>query len=186
MNVVLATCAGQAADHVPSRGRRTWRAANDGGRGAAPVLRVGLVRAEGSWPWRDDPRLASLIEAVREVAFHSLRQGELARPAGVVPVAPPDLVITLDLATARLALALGCPVWLLAPCDHGRRATACHDGIRVFSPSRSFDWRAPLARMAAELAAMALPRAQGGVEGPVEDLRPGPDWFPPDRLPAAT
>ena len=181
MSVVLVPLAGPAASPAPLPARRV-RAANSDRRKAAPPLQVGLVRTEGSWPWRDDPRLASLIDAVRDVAFHSLRHDELARPAGTVPVTRPDLVITLDLPTARQALALDCPVWLLAPCDGGRRPTPRGDGIRVFSSSRPFDWRAPLAHMAAELAAMALPHARervpGGMEDRVEDLRPGPDWFP--------
>ena len=162
--------------------RTVTRAVNDDRRKAASPLRVGLIRTEGAWPWRDDPRLASLVDAVWDVAFHSLRRDELARAADAVPVTRPDLVITLDLAAARLALGLGCPVWLLAPCDHGRGPAPCADGIRVFSPLRPFDWRGPLARMAAELAAMALPRAPEGASGRmedrVEDLLPGSDWFP--------
>ena len=176
MSAVLAKVPGPAADFalLPA-----WqaRATNDDRCCAAPGLRVGLVRTEGSWPWRDDPRLASLIDAVPDVVFRSLRYRDLVRQAGAVPVRLPDLVIALDAATADLAASLGCMAWLLASCDRGRRGTAHHDCVRVFSQPRPFDWRAPLARMAAELGAMALRRVPEDLEDEGEDLRPGPDWF---------
>ncbi len=176
MSAALATFPGPAADIalLPA-----WQArvTNDDRRGAVPALRVGLVRTEGSWPWRDDPRLASLIDAVSGVAFRSLRYRDLVWQEGTVPVRLPDLVIALDAATADLAASLGCTAWLLLSCDRGRCAMPRHDGVRVFSQPRPFDWQAPLARMAAELAAMALPWTQDDVEGEGEDLRSGLDWF---------
>ncbi len=174
MSAALATFSCPAADLalLPA-----WQArvTNDDRCGAAPALRVGLVRTEGSWPWRDDPRLVSLIGALPDVAFRSLRRHDLVRQADTAPGRPPDLVIALDAVTADLAASLGYVVWLLMSCDHSRRAMPRHDGVRVFSQPRPFDWRAPLTRMAAELVAMALSRTWG--EEDVEDLRPGPDWF---------
>ena len=159
MSAVLAMLPGSITDPALPP---AWqgRVTNDNGRSLSPALRVGLVRTDGAWPWRDDPRLAPLIDAVPNVAFRSLRHHELARQ---VPVSPPDLVITLDAGTAHLAALRGWPVWLLAPYGHGCRTTPCHGGVRVFAQPRPSGWGAPLARMAAELAAHGA--AAGGREG---------------------
>ncbi len=186
-----------------------WRARladDDAARGAAPVLRVGLVWA---CPHRWDhgrsmrlPVLTPLLEADPAVAFYSLQSGPpgleiRALPEGVRPidhgadlqgpadaaalVSLLDLVVTVDMAMARLADGLGCAVWLPAPRGRppGEAWSFGTGGVRVFAQPRPSDWRPPVARMAAELAAMALSRVRPSTP---DAFRPGPDWFQGYRI----
>ena len=185
----------------------TWRArlADDAGRGMAPVLRVGLVWAcPHRWDHGRSIRLAMLtplLEADPAVAFYSLQSGPSAREVlalretirpidhaadlygiedTVALVSLLDLVVTVDVAVGRLADALGRPVWLPSPRGRppGEAGSFRSGGARVFAQPRPSDWRPPIARMAAELAAFALSRTLPAAPSEAPDaFRPGPDWF---------
>lgn len=84
-------------------------------------------------------------------------------------VAGADLVITVDTMIAHLAGALGKPVWLLLKAEpdwrwppHTRRS-AWYPTMRLYAQPRAGDWRAVLADVERDLAALSLPALEDSV-----------------------
>ena len=126
--------------------------------------------------------LTPLAEAAPEAVFYSLQIGEAGREASEPPpgmclidhttsiasfddtaalISLLDLVITVDTSTAHLAGALGCPVWLLSPYDRcwrwltNRNDSPWYDTMCLYVQQAPFDWVAPVACLAADLADVA-------------------------------
>jgi hypothetical protein len=141
-------------------------------------LAVGVVWRAGDWDERRSipfPLVATLAEAPG-VELHVLQRGPaLAEcPDGfgvrsgtddVVAAARLmnrlDLVLSVDSMPAHLAGALGRPVWTLLHADPdwrwmlGRDDTPWYPTMRLFRQPRPGDWAAVMARVRAELAALA-------------------------------
>lgn len=120
-------------------------------------------------------RLAPLA-GVAGVAFHSLQLGE-ARVPGLAfastldgirdmadtagRIAGLDLVIAVDTAVAHLAATMNTPVWLLSRFRgcwrwlRGREDSPWYPSIRVLRQERPEDWDGVVARVVAELGALA-------------------------------
>ena len=81
-------------------------------------------------------------------------------------VAALDLVIAVDTSVAHLAGALGRPVWMLLPYAldwrwlRDRADSPWYPTMRLFRQHKPQAWESVLARVSAELAAMAVPRSQ--------------------------
>jgi hypothetical protein len=144
-------------------------------------LRVGLVWRAGDWDELRSipfPLLAPLAE-VPGVALHLLQRGDALAEApegfgadsgsdDVTECARVmralDLVVTVDSMPAHLAGALGVPVWTLlhAECDwrwmEGREDSPWYPTMRLFRQPRPGAWEPVLARVAAELRELAIPR----------------------------
>ncbi|WP_448192870.1 tetratricopeptide repeat protein [Azospirillum sp. sgz301742] len=145
--------------------------------------RIGLVWAGNRADPDDRYRSIALEElaplfAMPGVEWHSLQIGEDGRaldalPAGAVrPLAAQpadftdtaavirglDLVVTVDTATAHLAGAMGCPVWLLLSAQpdwrwlQARADTPWYPGMRIFRQERLGDWRSVVAGVGTALA----------------------------------
>jgi predicted O-linked N-acetylglucosamine transferase (SPINDLY family)/ADP-heptose:LPS heptosyltransferase len=132
-------------------------------------------------------RLAPLFD-VAGVRFYSLqvgeRAGDLARLAGaqapgkVVDLAPDlrnygetaaalahlDLVVAVDTSIVHLAGALGRPCWVMVPFSPDwrwlleREDSPWYPSLRLFRQPRPTDWESVIARIAGELAALAVAR----------------------------
>jgi hypothetical protein len=146
-------------------------------RAASPgTLAVGLVWRAGDWDGRRSvpPALLRQLAAIPGVALHLLQRGPglaeappgLGQDSGTDDVleaasriAALDLVVSIDSMPAHLAGALGVPVWLLLAHDadwrwmHGRVDSPWYPTMRLFRQARAGDWSAPLAQVAAALAA---------------------------------
>jgi len=77
-----------------------------------------------------------------------------------------DLVVTVDSMPAHLAGALGVPVWTLLHAEadwrwmRGREDSPWYPTMRLLRQERAGEWEPVVARVAAELEAMAAGRAQ--------------------------
>jgi tetratricopeptide (TPR) repeat protein len=131
-----------------------------------------------------DPAALMPVLAAPGASFVSLALGPDAAtpPAGVTDVsahvadfadsaavvAGLDLVITVDTATAHLAGALGVPCWTLLPFVPDWRwglsgeTTPWYDSMRLYRQPALGDWDSVIARVAADLAALAGPAAGEG------------------------
>jgi hypothetical protein len=84
-------------------------------------------------------------------------------------VAGADLVITVDTMIAHLAGALGKPVWLLLKADPdwrwppAARRSAWYPTMRLYAQPRAGDWRAVLADVERDLAALSLPALEDSI-----------------------
>jgi ADP-heptose:LPS heptosyltransferase len=139
---------------------------------------VGLVWQAGDWaPQRSIPvALLRPLAAVPGVTWRVLQRGAavpgwLGTPDGSDDVAELaglmtglDLVISVDTMPAHLAGALGVPVWTLLaePADwrwmEGREDTPWYPAMRLIRQPVPGDWAPVIARVAADLAAIASMR----------------------------
>jgi hypothetical protein len=150
-------------------------------------LAVGVVWASGDWDGQRRsvpfPLLAPLAR-VPGVALHVLQRGpaladwregfgtvtgsDSALEAARV-VRALDLVISVDTMPVHLAGALGLPVWVLVHSDadwrwmRGRDDSPWYPTARIFRQQRPGEWELVIARVAAELAALA--EARGATPG---------------------
>jgi hypothetical protein len=106
-------------------------------------------------PRSSDIAALKLTPFITELAPHVRDWGDTA-----AAIAALDLVITVDTSVAHLAGAMGKPVWVLlqfAP-DwrwHGRGSTTdWYPSMRLYRQSEPNCWRAPMARVAGDLAAL--------------------------------
>lgn len=128
--------------------------------------------------------LAPLARAAPDALFYSVQKGEAAGEAAAPPpgmtlldhtarldsfddtaglVARLDLVIAVDTSTAHLAASLGRPVWMLSRFDQcwrwltGRTDSPWYPSLRLYQQPAPFDWGAPIARLADDLAQVRAP-----------------------------
>lgn len=158
-------------------------------------LRVGLVWAGSPTHINDFRRsmgvepLRPLLD-LREVTFVSLQVGarageyaalsprimdlsaelsDLAETAGAI--ANLDLVIAVDTAVVHLAGAIGKPAWVMLPFSPDWRWLLDRDDspwyptLRLYRQPKPADWDSVIARVKADLAALASERARGADEG---------------------
>ncbi|MEW5927173.1 MAG: ADP-heptose--LPS heptosyltransferase [Gemmatimonadota bacterium] len=147
-------------------------------------LAVGVVWQAGDWDGRRRamaPELLAPLARIPGVALHVLQRGEALRsmPPGLGAVSGSDdvleaagvvraldLVVTVDSFPAHLAGALGVPVWTLLHSEadwrwmRGRDDSPWYPTMRLFRQERAGDWEGVVARVAAELEAMAAGRAE--------------------------
>jgi hypothetical protein len=146
-------------------------------------LAVGVVWQAGDWDGRRSlaPELLAPLARVPGVALHVLQRGEalravppglgvdsgsddVAEAAGVMRAL--DLVVTVDSMPAHLAGALGVPVWTLLHAEadwrwmRGREDSPWYPTMRLLRQERAGEWEPVVARVAAELEAMAAGRAE--------------------------
>ncbi len=167
--------------HPPAEAAARWRGRLGGMRG----LKVGVVfagRPEHANDFRRSLDLSTLapVLAVADVSFASLqvgpRAGDVTAQAGKVAnlspqltdfaetagaIAALDLVIAVDTSVAHLAGALGKPTWVLLPLVTDwrwlidREDNAWYPTMRLFRQGQGEGWSDVIARVAAELAAVA-------------------------------
>ncbi len=142
-------------------------------------LNVGIFW-RGSSSFKQDIWRSSLLVqwsevlAVPGIVFHSLQVGEGCEEAGLFPavatypapadyletarrMAGLDLVISVDTSVAHLAAAMGIETWMLTPYAPdfrwllNREDSPWYSSLRLFRQDREFDWKTPLARIAAAL-----------------------------------
>jgi len=147
-------------------------------------LAVGVVWQAGDWDGRRRamaPELLAPLARVPGVALHVLQRGEAlqAMPPGLGVVSGSDdvleaagvmraldLVVTVDSFPAHLAGALGVPVRTLLHSEadwrwmRGRDDSPWYPTMRLVRQERAGDWEGVVARVAAELEAMAAGRAE--------------------------
>ncbi len=146
-------------------------------------LAVGIVWQAGDWDGRRSmaPELLAPLARVPGVALHVLQRGEALRtmPPGLGVVSGSDdvleaagvmraldLVVTVDSMPAHLAGALGVPVWTLLHSEadwrwmRGRDDSPWYPTMRLVRQETAGDWKGVVARVAAELEAMAAGRAE--------------------------
>lgn len=150
-------------------------------------LDVGLAWATSDWaPSRSIPwsAMQALLQ-VPGVCFHVLQQGPAARQAAQAPGAAPlwrrtariedaaaamldmDLVIVTDSMLSHLAASLGRPTWVLLEREadwrwmDGREDSPWYPSARLFRQRRTGDWAGLLDDVAAALAALGQPAAEG-------------------------
>ena len=105
------------------------------------------------------PSDAAFLEARKDIRFAGDRLDGFADTAGLC--AAMDLVITVDTSAAHLAASLGRPTWILLPYDAGWRwglgseTTHWYPSVKLYRQTVRGDWSQPLARIGADLAAMA-------------------------------
>jgi hypothetical protein len=144
-------------------------------------LNVGVVWRAGGWDERRSVPAALLAPLARVpgVALHLLQRGPalaeappgLGRDAGSDDVLHAartmralDLVVSVDSMPAHLAGALGVPVWTLLHAQpdwrwmDGRDDSPWYPTMRLFRQARPGEWAPVVARVAAELAALARGR----------------------------
>jgi Glycosyltransferase family 9 (heptosyltransferase) len=167
-------------------------------RGLPRGLDVGLVWRSGDWNWEHRSLPFTLLAPLGEipgVRLHVLQRGEglaecppgFGLPAGTDDIleaagvmAGLDLVISIDSMPAHLAGALGRPVWTLLAHEadwrwmEGREDSPWYPTMRLFRQPRPGDWGAVVARVAAELRALAAPEGTaGGTTGSPSSLALG-------------
>ena len=117
----------------------------------ASVPGVRLISLQKGEPAAEASRLPGLITQPIEECTDLLDTGALIEAL--------DLVITVDTSVAHLAGALGKPVWLLNRYESEwrwgleREDSIWYPTLRIFRQQRHGDWREPIARIAAALAA---------------------------------
>lgn len=144
-------------------------------------LAVGIVWQAGDWDGRRSlaPELLAPLARVPGVALHVLQRGDALRtmPPGLGVVSGSDdvmeaagvmraldLVVTVDSMPAHLAGALGVPVWTLLHAEadwrwmRGREDSPWYPTMRLLRQERAGEWEPVVARVAAELEAMARGR----------------------------
>lgn len=149
-------------------------------------LAVGIVWQAGDWDGRRSisTELVAPLARVPGVVLHLLQRGEALRtmPPGLGVVSGSDdvteaagvmraldLVVTVDSMPAHLAGALGVPVWTLLHAEadwrwmHGRADTPWYPAMRLLRQERAGEWEPVIARVAAELEAMAAGRAEAAM-----------------------
>ena len=126
--------------------------------------------------------LAPLADAAPDAVFYSLQKGDASAEALHPPyglrlldhtgsihsfddtaslVSQLDLVIAVDTSTAHLAAALGRPVWMLSRYDqcwrwlNNRSDTPWYRSMRLYQQPAPFNWGDPIARLCADLSALA-------------------------------
>jgi hypothetical protein len=150
--------------------------------GGTHALAVGLLWAVSDWDTTRSIPLDALepLGRAADVRFHSLQQGRDAHawqsapfrmeplsrhtqeiPAAAAAMRELDLVITADGMAAHLAGALGRPVWVLLQREadwrwiEGRTSSPWYPSLRLYRQTQAGDWRAPIERVAADLASWA-------------------------------
>jgi hypothetical protein len=146
-------------------------------------VRVGLVWQGSNWdPRRCVPvRLFAGFDRIPGVSLHILQRGRalLARPAGfgldsghddlyeaARTIAALDLIVTIDSMPAHLAGAIGVPTWVLlhSDCDWRwmqlRTDSPWYPTMRLFRQKKPGEWSPVIARVKAELEAIARSRAK--------------------------
>jgi hypothetical protein len=143
---------------------------------AGAPLNVGLAWSSGNWDSSRsvDASLLAPLAQVRRVRLHSLQYPQAACALAPLPelgcrdigelsfrVMALDLVISVDTMIAHLAGGLGVPVWTLLArdCDWRwmaeREDTPWYPQMRLYRQRTPGDWREVLARVAADLEALA-------------------------------
>jgi hypothetical protein len=166
-------------------GKAAMTSASFNGRGrgerAHGMLRVGIVWSAGDWDLRRSIPAALLapLANVPGVELHVFQRGTaLDEPRswpGVIEgwsdimdevrlMGALDLMISVDSFPAHLAGALGVPVWTLLQKDadwrwlEGREDSPWYPTMRLFRQQRAGEWRAVIARAAAELVSLSAAR----------------------------
>jgi tetratricopeptide (TPR) repeat protein len=139
---------------------------NDRRRSLPPAALSALLAVPGiDWiSLQVGPRSGECV--CHEVADQSSRLIDFDDTAALIGTL--DLVIAVDTATAHLAGALGCPVWLLLPHAPdwrwmlGRADSPWYDGFTLFRQPSPGDWRDVTDRVVARLAGWRIGRCPMG------------------------